>query len=154
MLYLIRHADAVIGPIDEQRFLSSYGNAQVKALGAFIKKKGIKKPDELWHSTLVRAKQTAIGLCEEIGWNIPILETEDLKPDDDYSIILKKLKSETRDIAIVGHNPYLECLASRLLKNESVVFEKASCLILERISSESLVEWKMITQFSADSLNQ
>jgi phosphohistidine phosphatase len=154
MLYLIRHADAVTGPIDEQRYLSTYGEAQVKALGAVIKKKEMKKPDVLWHSTLLRAKQTALRLCKESEWNIPILETDDLKPDDDCSIIFKKLKSETRHIAIVGHNPFLECLSSRLLKNESVVFEKAACLILEKNGNEPLIEWKIITHFSADSLTE
>lgn len=153
MLYLIRHADAVVGPIDEQRYLSSYGKNQVNALGVLFQKKQINKPNEVWHSTLLRAKQTAEGLCKKLAWNITILEKEDLKPEDDWATILKAIKSEDKDIAIVGHNPFLECFAASLLENKSIVFEKASCLVLEKVNGKSPTKWAVITQFSADSLN-
>ena len=156
MLYLIRHADAVSGPVDAKRQLSAHGHAQVKALSLYLKKAQVLVPDEIWHSSLLRAKETASGLCDHLAWSVPLVETEDLRPEDDPLIIARKIKKETKHIAVVGHNPYLEFLATVLTTGtptpEVIIMEKASFIVLGKIRKNELGGWAMISHINADLL--
>jgi|GEM_PF-378901 phosphohistidine phosphatase len=154
MLYIIRHADAVSGPVDAKRRLSTYGHSQVKALGNYLKQTEIAAPEEVWHSTLVRAKETAVELCNSLGWVVPIIERDDLKPEDDPFTIARMIGKETKLIAIVGHNPFLEFLATVLIRGvptpEAIVMDKASFLILEKKECAKLNRWSVVSQVTAD----
>ena len=113
-LYLVHHADAVAPDVDARRPLSEKGRADVERVAAKAAANGA-KPSVIWHSGKLRAKQTA-----EAFWRIcnPLAElsaTRGLQPDDPPHWIGDRLRSETRDILIAGHFPYLPRLLSLLV---------------------------------------
>ena len=83
MLYLIRHADAAAGEMDAERPLTAKGRNQVARLGRFLKAAGIGQPQEVWHSPLARAQETAELLAQGLKLSAPLVLTSGLRPNDD-----------------------------------------------------------------------
>src|SRR5476649_1656074 len=79
-LYLIRHAHALDAPDDFSRPLSSRGRAQVESLARHCRAHDLLHPAEVWHSPLLRARQTAQGLAAALGWKVLFQETDLLEP--------------------------------------------------------------------------
>jgi phosphohistidine phosphatase len=108
-LYLIRHADAV--PLgeqgiqhDEQRPLTSKGEAQAEALAQAIGRLGVRL-DALLTSPLVRAKQTAQRLATKAA---RLKECPALAPGHKKREVLEHVREVKGDaIGLVGHNPDL-----------------------------------------------
>lgn len=76
------------------------------------------KPQVVWHSGKLRAKQTA-----EIFWRAsnPLADlsaTRDLQPDDPAAWMRDRLRHESRDILIAGHFTHLPRLLA-MLKGEA-----------------------------------
>lgn len=145
LLYLIRHADAVEALPDRARELSEHGREQVVALAKFLRRTGKFCPDEVWHSTLVRARQTAELLLREVGSDVACKEVPGITPDDDPRAIVGQLTELRRSVALVGHEPYLSALGSLLVtgRSEPVVFamKKGATLALERGTRGWVVRW-------------
>jgi phosphohistidine phosphatase len=113
-LYLIHHGDAVGPDVDPRRPLSPEGAAHVERIAAKAAANGA-KPQIVWHSGKLRAKQTAEGLWRACNALAEFSATRDLQPDDPPQWIRDRLRGETRDIAIAGHFPHLPRLLSLLL---------------------------------------
>jgi phosphohistidine phosphatase len=146
MIYLIRHADAVSDGVDPLRPLSQRGRDQVARVCASLHRQGTFSPVEFWHSPLARARETAELLALGLGLTIPVLMKHGLGPDDDTTPIAAILDAETRNIAVVGHEPYLGVLASAMAKGPAPVgiffpFAKASVLALEKAGGRWRSEW-------------
>jgi len=114
LLYLVHHADAVAPDVDARRPLSEKGRAEVERAATKAAANGA-KPAVIWHSGKLRAKQTA-----EAFWHVcnPLAElsaTRGLQPDDPPQWMRDRLRSETRDILIAGHFPYLPRLLALLV---------------------------------------
>ena len=134
-IYLMQHGEAVGEDIDVSRPLSEKGNADVLKTANFLKKAGI-KIDIIWHSTKLRAKQTAQIMADIIAPEDGILEKPGLAPNDPVSIIKEEILVENREhLMIVSHLPFLKKLASLLLfKSELynvLVFRQGCVLCLE-----------------------
>jgi phosphohistidine phosphatase len=115
MIFLMRHADAVSDEIDEARPLSQRGRDQVaRVCEALSKVPGI-DPAEVWHSPLVRSRQTAELLVAGLGLKAPLVLVGGVTPDDDPARIAAVLDAETRDILVVSHEPLLGVLASLMV---------------------------------------
>lgn len=117
-LYLVHHADAVGPDVDPSRPLSGLGRADVDTLAHRAAAHGV-KPDAIWHSGKLRARQTA-----ECFWRIcqPLAQfcaMRGLQPDDPPHWIADTLAGETRDIMLVGHLPHLSLLLGLLLSGSS-----------------------------------
>jgi len=121
MLYLIRHADALACEPDEARPLSPEGREDVFRLGAFLGRcRGENlEPAEIWHSTLLRAEETAVSLAACAGWKSKLRRMEGLEPDVDPAVIAARLQDFSAPLAIVGHNPNLTLLATLLVTGRS-----------------------------------
>jgi len=145
MLYLIRHADAVDLHPDHARPLSDRGREQVKALAKFLEKSGAFSPEEIWHSQLVRARETAELLAKALQFSGACRETPGLRPEDDPHEIARKLPKLKSPVALVGHEPYMSALASLLVTGAThpaaFVMKKGATLALEREDSRWLVRW-------------
>jgi phosphohistidine phosphatase len=124
-LLLVHHADAVGPDVDPQRPLSSRGHAQARALLERFRAErtrvtglGAWVPAAIWHSGKLRARQTA-----EIFLALnPFAEfkmVRGLRPDDPPDIVLGVLAGETRDLALVGHLPFLSALRRGLTSIDS-----------------------------------
>ena len=116
-VFLIRHAHALDAEDDYTRALSSRGRGQVERLIQYFRANGELQPQELWHSPLVRARETARLLADGLGWKGPRRETEALEPSGDPQAVLRQIEAGAVDLALVGHEPLLSALGSLLLRS-------------------------------------
>jgi phosphohistidine phosphatase len=112
LLYLVRHGEAVAEEIDPARPLTEKGRAEVEATAKELKAEGA-RIDEIWHSTKLRAKQTAEIIARVLGVS-KVIEKDGLKPSDPVAPIAEPLRQSGKTILIAGHLPFLPKLASLL----------------------------------------
>ena len=135
-LYLVRHAHAVSDAEDPVRPLSPKGREVALAMGRWLRGNAGADIAEIWHSPLVRARETAELLVEGARLKARLREAAGLLPEDDVSAMAVALGRHGDSVMIVGHEPYLSTLAGRLLGIEAgggVEFKKGAVLCLERI---------------------
>src|SRR3954470_16526050 len=113
-VFLIHHGDAVGPDVDPRRPLSSAGAADVERVAAKAAANGA-KPQVVWHSGKLRAKQTAEALWQACNPLAELSATRDVQPDDPPQWMRDRLRGETRDILIAGHFPYLPRLLALLV---------------------------------------
>ena len=116
MIYLVHHADAVGPGVDARRPLSDRGRAAAFLLADEAVRRGV-RPDAIWHSGKLRARQTA-----EIFWQLchpaaTLTAERGLQPADPPAWTRDRLIGDTRDLMLVGHMPHLARLL-RLLAGE------------------------------------
>jgi len=152
-VYLVRHAHALDGADDTARPLSVKGRAQVKRLASFLRKSGAFAPEEIWHSGLLRANETAELLVQRLKLDAPLREVSGLVPGDDPAVIARRLARTEHAVALVGHEPHLRALASLLVTGgaEPAVFElkKCSVLALDRAAGRWFVRWQVSPELLA-----
>jgi phosphohistidine phosphatase len=119
-LYLIRHAHAAAADDDSLRPLSERGREECSRLVAFFQRNGALRPAQLWHSPLVRARETARLLADGLKLDHALVETPGLLPEDSPSEIADRIgESDTIDsLALVGHEPHLTALATLLVRGK------------------------------------
>lgn len=138
LLYLVRHAHALKEEDDATRPLSPRGRDEVQRLVAFFCSNRCFTPTQLWHSPLLRSRQTAELLAAGLAFDGPVVEIPDLLPEDDPDEVMARLHAFTqaRPLAIIGHEPHLGALATRLVRGKKrpscFAMKKASVLALER----------------------
>jgi phosphohistidine phosphatase len=145
-LYLVRHAHAVPAKEDARRPLSARGRKTVRQVAAFFRESGALQPGQVWHSPLWRARETAEILVRGLGLSRKVLvETRGLLPEDDSAEIVRRLTAVGKDLALVGHEPYLGALATRLAvgkgKSSAFEFKKGAVLCLERTGASWQIRW-------------
>ena len=112
-VYLIHHGVAVGSEEDARRPLSAVGLAGAARVAAKSAALGA-KPDVVWHSGKLRAKQTAQEFWRACNALAEFSASRDLQPDDSPQWMRDRLRGETRDIAIAGHFPHLPRLLALL----------------------------------------
>ena len=146
-VYVIRHAHAIDSEDDSRRPLSPRGEQQVRALADFLRRSGAFQPEEIWHSSLVRSRQTAELLVHRLKLAAPLTLMPDLQPEDDPRAVVRRIHATKHvgAIAIVGHEPHLSALASLLVVGRaeppSFVMKKCAALALEGAASHWQVRW-------------
>lgn len=146
MIFLIRHADAVPNEDDHARPLSDKGKDQVALICSALKAYGGFNPAEIWHSPLVRSRETAALLRRGLGLAAPLVLKVGLEPDDNPETIASVLNGETQDVAVVGHEPHLGVLAALMVEGASKApffypFPKAGVLALTRKGKRWKSNW-------------
>ncbi len=146
-IYLVRHAHASDSADDAARKLSDRGHKQMKKLARLLEPSGAFQPAEIWHSPLVRARETAELLKNLLRLDGPLVEHRDLEPGADPAVIARKLGRATKPVAVVGHEPHLSALASLLVggATEPVLFtvRKATVIALESTGDGWSVRWQV-----------
>lgn len=144
-LYLIRHAHALDLADDDARPLSERGHGQVRLVAAFLRQSRGFAPREFWHSPLVRARETAVGLAAKIAAAGRLIETDGLRPEDDPAALVRRLRAGPESLALVGHEPFMSALASLLVAGDATrpvfLFEKCAVLALEGAADYWAVRW-------------
>ena len=150
MLYLIRHTDAIDLEPDGARPLSAEGHEQVRRMAAFWRTCGEAPPREVWHSPLVRARETAAGLATLLGWKAPLQAVAGLQPEDDPTRLIPRLNAVEHSLAVIGHNPHLTTLATLLVTGRETppafTVRKGAMIALEFSGSASrgwVVQWQI-----------
>ena len=113
-LYLMQHGLALSKDRDPQRPLSKQGREDTHRVAKAAARAGV-TVDEIWHSTKLRARQTAEIVAEDLQPVGGTTERQGLSPMDDPVPLAAKLAEESKTILVVGHMPFLERLADLLL---------------------------------------
>jgi phosphohistidine phosphatase len=113
-LFLVHHGDAVGPDVDPQRPLSADGRSEAVRLANEAAARGV-KPDVVWHSGKLRARQTAEAFWRACNALAEFSATRDLQPDDPPEWLRDRLRGETRDVLIAGHFYHLPRLLTLLL---------------------------------------
>jgi len=133
-LYLVQHGEAVDKNRDPDRPLTSKGFEEVASVGSFLGKHGL-SVHEIWHSGRNRACQTAEVLLDHLCAECGLKKMEGLGPNDPTNQVWDALSNREGDLVLVGHLPYLDKLASRLLTGDEeagvIAFQKGGVVCLE-----------------------
>jgi len=73
------------------------------------------RPEVIWHSGKLRAKQTAEILWRACNPLATLSATKDLQPGDPPAWMRDRLRAEPRDLLLAGHYPHLPRLLALLL---------------------------------------
>ena len=133
-LILMRHGksdwtDDALNDFD--RTLNERGIKAASKMGEVLKSKNI-VPDLILSSPAVRAKTTAELFAKAVGYQKEINLIDDFYFGEDESIVqeAKKTDNLVQTLMIVGHNPIMEEITSRLVvENEYVVFKTATIVV-------------------------
>jgi phosphohistidine phosphatase len=147
-VYLVRHGEAVSSQLDPERPLSKQGLAEVRKVASFIKPLKI-SVEHIWHSSKLRASQTAEILSESVSVEKDCSAHKGLGPNDNVTIIADELEAYNTNLMIVGHLPFLAYLTSLLVSGKEaadiIAFDAGSIACLNRSDpSRWQIEW-MIT---------
>ena len=144
-LYLIRHAQAEDGWDDASRPLSARGRKQIRTVARFLRCTEVFAPAEIWHSPLLRARDTAALLVGRLRQPAKLRSVAGLTWGDDPALMANKLRTRRESLALVGHEPHLSALASLLVAGSTeppiLVMRKCAVLALEREDSRWVVRW-------------
>jgi phosphohistidine phosphatase SixA len=117
-LWLMRHAEALTAEgfgTDFDRRLSEAGRRHVAQLGRWLKERA-ERPELIWHSPLVRARETAELLQSALGGDIRTEVSNLVAPGMAGDRLLSTLAARTeRVIVCVGHQPDIGRCLSELL---------------------------------------
>jgi phosphohistidine phosphatase len=152
-LYLVQHGEAVFEEVDPARPLTEKGKADVSKTADFLK--GKINIDTIWHSTKLRARQTAGLINEILSSKNGILEKTGLAPNDPVDRIKDDILKEKQEyLMIAGHLPFLGKLASLLLAGSEscdvVAFRNGGVVCLELTDkADCSVVWAVIPDLIA-----
>ena len=114
LILLVHHGDAVGPDVDPMRPLSSAGRAATDRLATLAAQRGV-KPEVIWHSGKLRARQTAEAFWKACNPFASMSAERGLLPDDPPHWIRDRLTGEARSVLIAGHMPYLPRLLALLI---------------------------------------
>ena len=121
-LFLMQHGEAMAETDDPARPLTMAGRAAVERVAVRAQAAGV-RVDRCLHSGKLRAEQTALVLAGTIALATRVEAREGLAPNDPAAPVAQWLRESVEDssIALVGHLPFLDRLASLLISgNENV----------------------------------
>ena len=137
-LYLAQHGEACGREINSNRHLTDQGLEDIQQVAEFLKRAGIRVHGVL-HSGRLRAKQTAELLANAIAPGITVEISGLINPNDSPKTFDWQRSSWSRDMLVVGHEPFLSRLVSHLLlKNENLSvtdFQPGTVVCLEHLDN-------------------
>lgn len=143
-VYIVRHGEAGPASTDAARRLSETGRVQAARLAAFLARANV-RVGAVWHSELVRARETAEILHASGGLGGALIEHQGLRPEDDVAEVAAELEALDQDVCLVGHLPFVGVLTSTLLlgagQRSILRFGTATAACLER---EGEGAWRLV----------
>ncbi len=154
LAYLLQHAEAKGEVEDPSRPLTEKGLQDINRVASYISKLDI-KTEMIFHSTKLRAKQTAAVLFEYLKPAKGMSEVDGLSPLDNPDIWARRLDEIPEDIIVVGHLPHLGRLASLLLcgnpEKNALSFKTAGIVCLKRDETGAWsLQWMLTPETVAD----
>lgn len=153
-LYLVQHAEAKKEEIDPTRPLSEKGIQDIHKVASYLSHLNFTL-HKIFHSSKLRARQTAEILAKNLKPSKGVSEVDGLSPLDDPYIWGNRLKDIPEDVMLVGHLPHLGRLTSFLLSgdvNKNIVsFRMAGVVCLKRDDNgEWLLQWMLTPETVID----
>jgi len=135
-IFLMRHAHALADKDDAKRRLSAQGRDITRQVADFFRDKpALAGVHAVWHSPLLRARETAELLVQGLGVDVLLVETTGLQPEDDPAVVAQRLERLDQAVLIVGHEPQLGSLATLLVRDKvkpvGFKFKKGTVMALE-----------------------
>jgi phosphohistidine phosphatase len=146
VLFLVHHGDAVGPDVNPMRPLSDRGRVEVDMLAQQAAERGA-KPDVIWHSGKLRARQTAEAYWKRCNPLAAFSAARGLQPTDPTSWILDSIVAETRHILLAGHFPHLPRLLGSLKTGipdaDPANFPLNGIVALEEVDGKWLERWRL-----------
>lgn len=122
-LILMRHAKAAypLGVADHDRPLAQRGHADAPVAGQWMREQGV-VPDFIVCSSALRARQSCIWVCSELGAKAPTPKLEDRLYDASATrmlSVINPLPETVRTLLVIGHLPGVQDLGLRLASRDS-----------------------------------
>jgi phosphohistidine phosphatase len=127
-LFLVRHADAAAGELDELRPLTPSGRQQARELGARLAAEGIAGATVLT-SPLLRARETAEEIARALGTTTEA--DERLAPGATAAGVREAAAERGENIVAVGHQPDCGRVAAELTGGPEPPFPKAGVAVID-----------------------
>jgi len=145
-IYLVRHGEAVSERLDPQRPLTSSGREEVERLARMGATKNV-QVTAIFHSGILRAKQTAEVLAEPLRCTSGVQPLSGLRPQDDPAIAKAELEAAENPIMLVGHLPHLNRLVALLLSGDAesqvLEFPPATMVCCSNDTSKWKISWML-----------
>jgi phosphohistidine phosphatase len=106
VIYLVHHAAALDADVDPERPLSPEGRAHATSLAVDAAGRGV-RPDVIWHSGKLRARQTADAFRSACNPLAEFSAIRGLQPTDPPTWIRDRVTGDERTLMLVGHFPSL-----------------------------------------------
>jgi phosphohistidine phosphatase len=121
-LYLMQHGQATTDDETPKRPLTDAGRVAVRRVAARARAAGV-RVSHCVHSGRLRAEQTARLLVTELGAEASVEARPGLAPNDVVTPVAEWLREVTEHeaLALVGHLPFLDRLASLLVAGDEEV---------------------------------
>jgi phosphohistidine phosphatase len=145
MVILVHHGDAVGPDVDPMRPLSAAGRAAVARLADDVAKRGV-RPDVIWHSGKLRARQTAEYFRRATNPLAEFSAIRGLQPDDPPGWMCDRIAGEMRTVMLVGHMPHLARLLHALRRDradEPLDFPLHGCVALDADGENWRETWRL-----------
>lgn len=133
-LYIMRHGEAVQAGPDVVRPLTAKGRADVVKMAHFLQSSH-SPITAIWHSSKVRAIETAGFVSRTLGGAIHTEAHDGLNPDDSVEGFFESLKADApENLLLVSHLPFVGSLVGFLVsgsENVPVAYQTAAIVALE-----------------------
>ena len=146
MLFLVHHGDAVGADVNPMRPLSDRGRVEVDMLAQKAADRGA-RPDVIWHSGKLRARQTAEAYWKRCNPLAVFSAVRGLQPTDPINWIVDAMAGETRHVLLAGHFPHLPRLFGRLVTGgvdaDPGDFPLNGIIALEDVEGRWIERWRL-----------
>jgi phosphohistidine phosphatase len=142
----MRHGEALAASENPQRPLSPEGRRSVESVARSALERNI-KVSAIYHSGILRAKETAEILAEYLMPAGGAAQLSGLLPEDDPAIVKADLEAATASILLVGHLPFMSRLAGLLVNGDpdrpAAEFFPATMVCCIRAASQWKMGWRL-----------
>ncbi|MFC1551152.1 phosphohistidine phosphatase SixA [Candidatus Latescibacterota bacterium] len=149
--YLVQHGEPLPEEVNPDRPLSDKGKSDVLNVASFVTENMAVKVGAIYHSTKIRAKETAGILDDYFEPPKGAAAVDNLDPLANPAIWADRLNAAAENIMLAGHLPHLSRLASLLVTGDetatTVSFQMGGMVCLEKTDDGSWsVAWMIIPQ--------
>ena len=140
---MVQHGEAAPEQENPDRPLTAQGRADVTRVAQAAARCAV-RPDGIWHSDKLRARQTAEILGAKLRPGGGVKLAAGLAPKDDPALMAARVEG-AEPLMLVGHLPHLSRLASLLLvgdpSKEVITFRMGGMVCLDHAESGWRVKW-------------
>jgi phosphohistidine phosphatase len=145
-VYLVRHGEAVSEQQDPQRPLTASGREEIERVARTAAAKNI-QVSAIFHSGILRARQTAEILAEALRFASAVQPLSGLRPQDDPAIAKAEIEAAENPIMLVGHLPHLHRLVALLISGDAdsqvMEFPPATMICCSNDTSKWKISWTL-----------
>jgi phosphohistidine phosphatase len=145
-IYLVRHGDALSAAENPQRPLSPDGRNRVQQTARLAVERNV-EVSAIYHSGILRAKETAEILASSIMPLPQVAPLSGLLPEDDPAIVQAEIEVAKASMMFVGHLPFMSRLAGLLVNGDPerpvVEFSPAMMVCCAKSSAQWKISWQI-----------